>query len=301
MKKEYREKAALLVGIIPFVAKETVFALKGGTAINLFHRNMPRLSIDIDLAFVQFDERTTAYREIHEALYRIASDVCSYGFSATIQGNNEEKKIIVSNGTASIKIEPNYTIRGCLYPPSVYGVCEKAEREYGYTEIQVISFPELFGGKICAALDRQHPRDLFDICGLLNSSDNNERIMKGFLAMLLSHNRPIHELLHPQEKDMSSVLRTEFSGMTDEPFSIEDHIRSLAELVQFVQNGIQPYKQFLLEFVALKPDFSSLDTPGIERLPAIQWKLRNLEILRNNNPKKFDKQYRALEELFSGL
>jgi len=301
MKREYREKVALLIGTIPFVAKETGFALKGGTAINLFYRNMPRLSIDIDLTYIENDEREIAYQRIHEALYRIASDLRRYDFSVTIQGSNAEKKIIVSNGTASIKVEPNYTIRGCLYPPSVYGVCEKAEREYGYAEMQIISLPELVGGKMCAALDRQHPRDLFDINGFLNDSERNESIIKGFIAMLLSHNRPIHELLNPQEKDRSEVLQKEFAGMTDTKFSIQDHSRSLRALVQFIQNGIHPYKQFLLDFVSLKTDFSQLESPGIERLPAIRWKLRNLEILRERNPVKFDEQYRALEELFSGL
>ncbi len=45
----YRKQVELLVRTIPNVAEEKCFALKGGTAINLFIRNMPRLSVDIDL------------------------------------------------------------------------------------------------------------------------------------------------------------------------------------------------------------------------------------------------------------
>lgn len=145
MKKEYTDKVALLVEIIPVIAKELCFALKGGTAINLFYKDMPRLSVDIALAYIHFEERQTAYSKINEALTRIVRSLTNDGFSATIQGNNEEKKVIVSNRVATIKIEPNYAIRGYVYPPMRRSICEKAEREYGYAEIQIVSTAELYG------------------------------------------------------------------------------------------------------------------------------------------------------------
>lgn len=243
MKKEYTDKVALLVETIPFIAKETCFALKGGTAINLFYHDMPRLSVDIDLTYIDFDDRITAYTKINEALGRIASSLTRNGYSATIQGNSEEKKVIVSNRVASIKIEPNYTIRGCVYTPTIHPICGKAEREYGYAEMLIVSPAELYGGKICAALDRQHPRDLFDIQGLLSYAKQDSNLIDGFLAMLLGHNRPLHELLNP--------------------------------------------------------DFPSLGIPNLDRMPAIRWKLQNLEKLKKSNPGKFNEQYKKLEQLFS--
>ena len=221
MKKEYTDKVALLVETIPFIAKEPCFALKGGTAINLFYHDMPRLSVDIDLTYINFDDRYTAYTKINEALGRIASTLTRNGFSATIQGNSEEKKVIVSNRVASIKIEPNYTIRGCVYTPTIQPICGKAEHDYGYAEIQIISPAELYGGKICAALDRQHPRDLFDVQGLLATVEQDSNLTKGFLAMLLSHNKPVHELLNPIPKDQAEVFEKEFAGMTDTHFSYQ--------------------------------------------------------------------------------
>jgi Domain of unknown function (DUF1814). len=298
MKKEYTDKVALLVETIPFIAKEPCFALKGGTAINLFYRDMPRLSVDIDLTYINFDDRNTAYMNINEALARIASTLTHNGFSAIIQGNGEEKKVIVSNRVASIKIEPNYTLRGCAYKPDLRSICESAEREYGFAEIQIISAAELYGGKICAALDRQHPRDLFDIQEILAFAEKEKNLMHGFLAMLLGHNRPVHELLHPKMKDQSEVFEKEFAGMTDTEFSYEDHVRLFGELVQFVQNGIAPYKNFLLDFVALNPDFQSLGIPNVDRLPAIRWKLQNLEKLKKSNPDKFIEQHEKLLQLF---
>lgn len=51
----YRAQMDLLLQVLPLVAKEESFALKGGTAINLFVRDMPRLSVDIDLTWLPFD------------------------------------------------------------------------------------------------------------------------------------------------------------------------------------------------------------------------------------------------------
>jgi hypothetical protein len=221
------------------------------------------------------------------------------GFSATIQGNSEEKKVIVSNRVASIKIEPNYTVRGCLYTPMIQPICSKAEREYGYAEMQIISPAELYGGKICAALDRQHPRDLFDVQGLFSTAKQDLNLIDGFLAMLLGHNKPVHELLNPKPKDQAEVFEKEFFGMTDTNFSYQDHIYIFGELVQFVKEEIVPYKSFLLDFISLRPDFPALGIPNLDRMPAIRWKLQNLEKLKKSNPGKFDEQYEKLTHLFS--
>jgi hypothetical protein len=69
---KYQRQVALLVRILPLVAEEKCFALKGGTAINLFYRDMPRLSVDIDLTYIPLAPRPAALKEIDTAMKRIA-------------------------------------------------------------------------------------------------------------------------------------------------------------------------------------------------------------------------------------
>ncbi|HUX22942.1 MAG TPA: nucleotidyl transferase AbiEii/AbiGii toxin family protein [Spirochaetia bacterium] len=299
MRAEYIRQVALLVEAIPFIEKEQCFALKGGTAINLFHRDMPRLSVDIDLTYLPFDDRATAYTNINAALTRIEKALASAGYRAVIQGTGDEKKLIVSSASASIKVEPNYTLRGRVYEPALLGICERAEKEFGYAEMRVISPPELFGGKMCAALDRQHPRDLFDIALLLDDGDTDVDLMVGFIAMLLAHNRPVHELLDPVLKDQSEVFGKEFSGMTDRPFTYADHVAALERLVLFIRSGLAPYRDFLLDFVSLHADLSTAPIPNLDKLPAVLWKRQNLARLRNVDPAKFTDQYDRLRRILA--
>jgi len=73
----YRRQAALLVGMLPYVAQEDCFALKGGTAINLFLRDMPRLSVDIDLTYLPIAPRRESLAEIDATMKRIAESARS--------------------------------------------------------------------------------------------------------------------------------------------------------------------------------------------------------------------------------
>ncbi len=269
--------------------------LKGGTAINLFYRDMPRLSVDIDLAYVHFDDRATAISNIDAALSRLAKSLTSLGHTATVQGH-AEKKIIVSNRGTSIKIEPNYTLRGWVFEPSVQGIALKAEAEFGYAEIAVVSKPELYGGKMCAALDRQHPRDLFDIAGLFASMLRSSAFWTACRhAALPQQAHP--RALNPTPKDQTEVLKKEFEGMTDAPFTYTDHLAAFETLLKFLRSGVAPYRQLLLDFVSLKADLSRALIPNLDRLPAIGWKQENLRRLQSENPKKFEEQYEKLYNL----
>jgi hypothetical protein len=300
MKQAYRAQVALLVEALPHIARESCFALKGGTAINLFYGDMPRLSVDIDLAYVRFDDRPNACAAIDAALGRIVDSLRGAGLGAIVQGRSE-KKIIVTNSAAAIKIEPNYTLRGYVFKPSVVGVARKAEDEFGYAEIAVVSKAELYGGKICAALDRQHPRDLFDLACLFDSGESIDRLMDGFLAMLLSHNRPLHELLAPVPKDQSEVLEKELAGMTDREFSYADHCAAFLRTLDFVKANIVPYRQLLLDFVSFRGDLAEASIPNLDRLPAIRWKRENLQRLQSENRPKYDEQFNKLAELLKCL
>lgn len=298
MDSNYKNQVKLLIDVLPYVAKEECFALKGGTAINLFYNNLPRLSVDIDLTYIGFESRDIACANINNALKRIADDLNAKGYIANVQGNDIEKKIICSNQHAKIKIEPNYIIRGYIKKPEILEVCENVEDEFGYVQIQVVSKKELYGGKICAALDRQHPRDLFDIKELIERDGINEELVKGFIAMLLSHDKPLHETLNPNIKNQTEIFEKQFQGMTNKKFSYIEHEQTLNNLINIIKEKILPYKQPLLDFVSLKGDLSDFKINNLEKLPAIKGKIKNLQKLQSTNIKKFEEQYNQLYKYF---
>lgn len=294
MDERYLNQVNLLVDVLQYVAKESCFALKGGTAINLFYNNLPRLSVDIDLTYIGFETRDVACKNINSALERIANSLNKY--KTVLQGTGVEKKIICSNSGATIKIEPNYIIRGYINKPEVKSICEEVEDRFGFAQIQVLSKEELYGGKICAALDRQHPRDLFDIKEFLENNKFDDNLTKGFIAMLLSHDKPLHETLNPNIKDQREIFEKQFLGMTDKHFTYEEHIDTLSKLIEIVKTNLLPYKDLLLDFVSLRSDLKDFKINNLEKLPAVQWKLKNLGKLQANNPDKFIEQYNKLDK-----
>ncbi|MGA2435406.1 MAG: nucleotidyl transferase AbiEii/AbiGii toxin family protein, partial [Bryobacteraceae bacterium] len=218
----YRRQAALLIRAIPLVATETCFALKGGTAINLFVRDMPRLSVDIDLTYLPIAGRAASLMEIDAAMRRIA-DAIGRGIPGArvspsrLQDENCITKLIVHADSVQTKIEVTPVLRGCVYEPSTRAVSAQVEEEFGFAEIQVVSFPDLYAGKIVAALDRQHPRDLFDVRDLLANEGINDELRKAFIVYLLSHNRPMAEVLAPMRLNIAAEFARGFEGMTERP------------------------------------------------------------------------------------
>ncbi len=298
IRQEYLNQVSLLVKILPYIAKEDCFALKGGTAINLFYSNLPRLSVDIDLTYIHFDSREVAYTKINEALDRINNNLQSLGYKSFVRGDKEKKILCQDNNYTTVKIEPNYTLRGCIKEPENVSICDSAEELFGYIDFPILSKMETFGGKICAALDRQHPRDLFDIYQLIQNEGIADDIIKGFVAMLLSANRPLPEIIAPNILDRKSIYLSEFQGMTNIEFSYEQHIETLKYLINLVQENLRKnYKNQLLNFVSLNVDFESFNIPNIEKLPAIKWKMQNLEKLREINFDKFRQEYDNLNKI----
>ena len=154
----YRQQVALLIRVIPFVAKEDVFALKGGTAINLFVRDMPRLSVDIDLTYLPVEDSAASLAAIDGAMLRIKDRIEEGmpGAKVTASRSVDEKivtKLIVRHQGAQIKIEVTPVLRGTVYDPVLTGVVPTVEDTFGFAEIQVVSFADLYAGKIVAALD----------------------------------------------------------------------------------------------------------------------------------------------------
>jgi hypothetical protein len=195
-------------------------------------------------------------------------------------------------------VEVNTTMRGFLLSPRMMDIVDAVEDEFGrFVTTNVVSHAELFGGKICAALDRQHPRDLFDVRQMFDSEGLTEEIRMGFMAALLSHSRPIHEMIRPNFQDQRKAFETQFTGMAFAPFSYEDYEVTRENLVREINaRWTDADRSLLLGFKQGKPDWSLLSLENLSRLPAVQWKLLNILKLKQQNPEKHAEQLKALEE-----
>jgi predicted nucleotidyltransferase component of viral defense system len=300
--KVFEAQAALLVRALPYVATETGFALKGGTAINLFFRDLPRLSVDIDLVYLPIADREASLSEIRSALGRIAQSIRKAipGSIVTENAASDGTRIIVRYRSAQIKIEVTPVLRGTVHPVELRTVCPGAEERFGFAEIQVVSFADLYAGKMVAALDRQHPRDLFDIQYLLANEGISDILFQTFLVYILSHNRPAHEVLQPRLKNIKQAFEQEFVGMTTEKTSLDVLIAARAQLISEIRSHLdERAMRFLISFHELKPDWGLLATPDISNLPAIRWKLINLALLQAKQPGKYRTMIHDLETLLS--
>ncbi len=301
----YAAQVRLLVKVIPYVAAERCFALKGGTAINLFVRDLPRLSVDIDLAYLPSSDRQQALTDVRLALRRIA-DAVGRGLpqvDATVQSNrDDELRVLVRSPQAQIKVEVSPVLRGTVHQPVERDVVPLVEDEFGFASISVVSLPDLYGGKICAALDRQHPRDLFDVMLMLREEGLTREIFEGFLVYLISHGRPIAELLSPRWKKLDGIFQAEFAGLTREPVTLEQLESTRAALLAAIQEQFTKQDAaFLLSLKRGEPDWALLSLSGVDQLPAVRWKLRNImEMSASRRAGAVDKLQIVVDQMLTG-
>jgi hypothetical protein len=285
LSEKYRHQVALLIETIPFVAAEPDFALKGGTAINLFHRDMPRLSVDIDLTYLPVAPRRESLAAIDAAMKRMAAAIRKGLPRARVTevvnaGEKIVTKLTVQKGDAQIKIEVTPVIRGCVFEPELRDVSPSVEETFGFAQTKVVSFPDLYAGKLVAALDRQHPRDLFDIRDLLANEGITGDLRKAFIVYLISHDRPISEVVVPRRKDIQHEFTHGFEGMTADEVTLDELLEARETLIDEIAGKMpQAHKDFLIGFKRGEPDWSLLGVPGAADLPAVRWKRINLDKL----------------------
>ena len=282
---QYRRQVSLLVQTLPFIADERCFALKGGTAINLFIRDLPRLSVDMDLTYLPVHDRRASLDEIDASLKRIAARV-SDGIPATrvhssrLKDEKAVNKLTVQTPDTQVKIEVTPVLRGCVFEPEERNVSATVESEYGFARAQVVSFADLYAAKIVAAFDRQHPRDLFDVRDLLANEGIDDKLRDAFVVYLLSHGRPMHEVLNPTRLDLDKEYQRGFEGLTAKPVSLQDLIDTRERIIATMTEDMPvKHKQLLVSFVSGNADWSSFKIEGAKDLPAVQWRAMNLDKL----------------------
>ena len=299
----YLDTARLLTQVAPLVFLDDTFALKGGTAINLFVRDMPRLSVDLDLVFPDHTlPRDRALARINDALWQAAERLNKRGFQTYAPAAQAgETKLLVRHGRIEVKIEVNFVLRGTVQPVRQASLAPVA-RDVLMADLNVpmVSLEDLYGGKLVAALDRQHPRDLFDVMQLFEHEGITPGIRRAFVVYLASHNRPVHEVLFPQLRDIRHDFRRHFDGMTAEPVPLDALLATRERLLRELQEGLdENERRFLLSLVSGGPDWSLMGVAHLEQLPGIRWKLHNLARLRESNPKKFAEQGDVLGALLA--
>ncbi|HAF27783.1 MAG TPA: nucleotidyl transferase AbiEii/AbiGii toxin family protein [Bacteroidales bacterium] len=298
----YKAQVDLLLQVLPYVSKEKVFALKGGTAINLFVRDMPRLSVDIDLTYLPLDSRDDALKNIEEGLNRIkinlGKNLPDIKVHSVPLNGGTDVKLTCQGKNAQIKIEVNTITRGNVFPTELMQVVDSVQDEFGkFAAIHVVSLAELYGGKICAAVDRQHPRDLFDVKLLLENEGFTDEIWQGFKIGLISHYKPINELLKPILKNQKSAFNNQFAGMSAVEFTYEDYEKTRATLIETIQQRLTDNdKRFLLSFEMGEPKWDLFPYSVLKDLPAIKWKLLNIQKLKKSNQNKHEQMVNELKK-----
>ncbi|WP_105373398.1 nucleotidyl transferase AbiEii/AbiGii toxin family protein [Neorhizobium huautlense] len=300
---QYLSQLELLVQALPMIADEPAFALKGGTAINLFYRDLPRLSVDIDLTYLPLKPRDESLVEIDFALDRVAAKVERIkGVRAKRMagGGGGDTRVEVRRGQTAIKVETSPVARGTVHPVERRRVSERVEDQFGFAEMQVVAFEDLFGGKLHAAVDRQHPRDLFDIKLLYENEGLTDPLFRTFLVYVASSGRPPHELLQPNRVDVAHAFNQEFDGMTIQKVALDELLDIRERLLKDIQAHLDDQaRTFLLSLHDGEPDFEVIGLTHALDLPAVRWKILNLQKLRNDNPVKHADQRREIERLFT--
>lgn len=277
----YIKQVKLLLQTLPLLEKYKDFAMKGGTAINLFVKELPRLSVDIDLAYLPLKGRDEALSGISNSLESLAGEIEVGVQGCTVLRQRAAGvlvRLVVNVQDAQIKIETNFVFRGVVFPPQTQSLCKVAQTLFEqFADCRILSDADLYGGKICAALDRQHPRDLFDVHLMFENPGLTDDIRTAFIVYLAGHPRPIAELLNPREQPLEEIVRTQFAGMTRDTVSLETLIETRQRLIKTLNEGMTANERlFLLSLKTGEPDWSRLPLAHLEQLPALQWKLRNI-------------------------
>ena len=295
----YAQKVELLLRLIPIVMEEGVFAVHGGTAINLFLKNLPRYSVDIDLTYIPLSDRSASLDDINLHLQSICNKAKKAFKGMHIVPNYSTCKLLCEYRGKQVKVEVNQTKRGLVGGDAVtIPLSDKAQEEFGlYCEANIVPLTQLYGGKIAAALSRQHPRDLFDVRHMdIPLADCRE----GLIFCLLGSDRPIHESSAPRLIDQREAMVNQFKGMTDIPFTYDKFEATRSKLIADVNQLMnEADKRFLISFELGNPQWEGYEFEYFKDYPSVKWKQLNLEKLAKQNPKKLEEEAKKLEEIFA--
>lgn len=305
MDRTYTDTVRLLLRSAPEVFASDMFAMKGGTAINLLVREMPRLSVDIDVVYRSWrTERPQALVEISDELNAISKRLGKFGLQCRKVSSKDagDTKLLVEDETSQIKIEVNTVFRGTVLPVEIRDLSRQTAETFS-TELQlpILATDELYGSKLVAALDRQHPRDLFDVWQLCEASGLSDGIVECFVTYIAGHNRPIHEVLFGNDVNIATDYEENFVGMTRVPVELDTLLEVRERLRKELPSKLtEKQKIFLVSLARAEPDWTLLRCPHAAELPALRWKFANLKVFQKRRRKDFDHHVKILESKLGG-
>lgn len=306
MNKSYFDTVRVLLESVPVIFETPHFAMKGGTAINLFVQDMPRLSVDIDVVYTDYTvPRPAALKAIGDGINAACKRLGKFGLEANVSATTEgdEIKLFIRRGRIQVKVEVNHVFRGTVLPIETRMLHPEAQRVFT-TDISapVLAPAELYGSKLVAAMDRQHPRDIFDVRGLYDTTGLTTDVIECFVCYLAGHNRPVHEVLFSNDIDLAPAFENEFVGMTQEPISLAELQKVRTKLKKQLPAKLTgKHRQFLISLVSGEPEWQLMKCAHLEKLPAIRWKMQNLARLKKSNPVKFAQQAETLRIRFAEI
>ena len=218
------------------------------------------------------------------------------------QAGGDEVGLLISNGAVQVKVEVNFVFRGTVLPVQSKALVASAENLFTTAvTVPVLATDELYGSKLVAAMDRQHPRDIFDVMLMREHYGWPDGLTDCFVAYLAGHNRPVHEVLFPKAKPLEAIFSNEFAGMTREEVSLASLEQVQADLITQLPRCLLPrHKQFLLSLVQCEPAWELMPFAHLRELPALKWKLLNLSKLKKTSPARFAAQHDELALRFAG-
>lgn len=305
----FEAQLRVLMGVLPELREGGPLALKGGTALNLFVHDLPRLSVDLDLTYLPLNGREKALNEIDAELKAIRGRLERRGYA--VQGvplrgtaglvklNVRSQAGVTLQGVTvqgvTVKLEVSPVLRGTVFAPALLEVRPAVQERYGYARTPVVSLHDLYAGKLMAALDRQHPRDLFDVLEIRSRGPVSRETVQALLVYLISHDRPLAEVLLPHLRDLDSDYHNHFMGMTVQPTPLENLLEVRSWLVAQLPLWLTARdRAFLRSFKRREPDWTLLEVAHAAELPAVRWKMHNLSQMA---PAKHREAVERLERL----
>lgn len=305
--RDYIDQVRLLLRVLPHLDRIPDFAMKGGTAINLFLRPLPRLSVDIDLVYLPIEDRPASLKKIEANLGLLKQSVeKEVGIkSCRLEVKPEYSKLYIEDQSSIIKVEPNSLLRGTIFSCAKVNTHPFVKKEFGFeAKVNLIDSREIYAGKFCAAIDRQHPRDFFDVREIMKEITKTEleEFRSPFCVYMAMTGRPIHELLNSKlVPNFEKTFKSSFDGMTNEAVSAKELIVSFD---QFKKSSLFSFtkgeKEFLIkmqigEVVPEGLKLSESQKKKIPSLPGIKWKILNVEKLKNIDSNKYRQAINQLE------